>query len=94
MGAGGSHGAGLLLVNGNLDINGGVNWYGIVIVKGAVTYSGGGENNITRAVLSANATVLHVDMGGNISILFCSDALRRVREWVSPLRIAQWREVY
>jgi hypothetical protein len=92
--SGGSHGAGLLLVNGNLEINGGFNWYGIIIVKGGMTYSGGGENNITGAVLSANATVLHVDVGGNISILFCSDALRRVREWVSPLRIVQWREAY
>lgn len=92
--AGGSHGAGILLVDGNLEINGGFEWYGVVIVKGALTYTGGGQKNITGAVLSGNSATLEVDVGGNIGILYCSEALRRLRERVSPLRIAQWREVY
>ena len=92
--AGGSHGAGLLLVDGNLDINGGFEWYGVVIVKGALIYSGGGEKNITGAVLSGDSATLEVDVGGNIGILFCSEVLRRLREWTPPLRIALWREVY
>jgi hypothetical protein len=92
--AGGSHGAGLLLVDGNLEINGGFRWYGVIIVKGALTYSGGGEKNITGAVLSGDSATLEVDVGGNIGILYCSEALRRLREWAPPLRIALWREVY
>jgi hypothetical protein len=91
--AGGCHGEGILLVNGNLEINGGFAWYGIVIATGALTFSGGGEKNITGGVLAGNMTSVEVDVAGNVGILYCSDVLRYLQQRVPTFRIAQWRKL-
>jgi len=92
--AGGSHGAGLLLVNGNLEINGGFNWYGVIIVTGAVDYTGGGQKNVTGAILAGETTTVEVDVGGNANILYCSRAAGFLRGKLPPFIRTQWREVY
>jgi hypothetical protein len=37
-------GYGILIVKGNLQLAGNINWHGIIIVTGVVTASGGGSN--------------------------------------------------
>jgi len=91
--AGGCHGEGILLVNGNLEINGGFAWYGIVIATGALTFSGGGEKNITGGVLAGNMTSVEVDVAGNVGILYCSDVYRYLRQRVPTFRISHWRKL-
>jgi hypothetical protein len=91
--AGGSHGEGILLVNGNLEVNGGFAWYGIVIATGALTFTGGGEKNITGGVLAGNMTSVEVDVAGNVGILYCSDVLRYLRQRVPTFRISHWRKL-
>ncbi len=86
--AGGVTGCGILLVDGDLYVNGGFTWYGMVVATGSITFMGGGEKNISGAVISggsANADVV----GGNTAILRCSAALdpRRV-----PLKVLTWLE--
>ena len=92
--AGGSHGAGLLLVRGNLEINGGFRWYGVIIVTGTFTFTGGGEKNITGAVFTGESPSVASDLGGNVGILYCSDAVRRVNEILPRIRMTQWREMF
>ena len=91
--AGGCHGEGILLVNGNLEINGGFAWYGIVIATGALTFSGGGEKNITGGVLAGNMTSVEVDVAGNVGILYCSDVLQYLQQRVPTFRISHWRKL-
>lgn len=91
--AGGCHGEGILLVNGNLEVNGGFAWYGIVIATGALTFTGGGEKNITGGVLAGNMTSVEVDLAGNVGILYCSDVLRYLRQRVPTFRISHWRKL-
>ena len=49
---GGSRGAGILLIEGNLEIDGGLTWYGIILATGAVSYTGSGQKNVTGGVMA------------------------------------------
>ena len=92
--AGGSHGAGILLVDGNLDLNGGFTWYGHVIVTGALDFTGGGEKNITGGVMTGESPTVEVDVGGNAAIIYCSGVQFQLENLVTPVRMTRWREVY
>jgi hypothetical protein len=75
----GSIGNGILVVDGNLDIHGGLQFYGLVIVKGVVSFTGGGANptNIYGAVLAGQSSVVDTTLGGSAVIDFDSCALNR-----------------
>jgi PilX N-terminal len=90
--AGGSHGAGILLVNGNLELNGGFKWYGVIIVTGALDYTGGGQKNVTGGIMAGETTTVQLDVGGNAGIINCSSATKKIK--VAPLKITQWREMF
>ena len=91
---GGSHGAGLLLIEGNHEINGGFAWYGVILATGAVDHTGGGEKNITGGIMSgANATI-EVDIGGNSGIIYCSVVSNKLKDIIPPLKITRWREIF
>ena len=92
--AGGTRGAGILLVDGNLDLSGGFTWYGEIIVTGALNFSGGGEKNVTGGILAGESATVNTDVGGNVGILYCSDAVGKLRNGIPPYKIASWREVY
>lgn len=89
--AGQSSGCGILLVNGDLDINGGFHWYGAIIVTGSVIFSGGGEKNVTGGILAGGS--VSADMvGGDASIVYCSQALNQTP--YLPLKTLRWAELF
>jgi len=92
--AGGSHGGGILLVDGNLEINGGFKWYGLVIATGTLDFTGGGEKNITGGVMTGESATVEVDVGGNAAIINCSAVQSQLENRVTPVRMTRWREVY
>jgi hypothetical protein len=92
--AGDSHGAGILLVEGNLEINGEFTWYGIILATGAVNYTGGGEKNVTGGIISGENTSIEVDIDGNAGILSCSAVSNRLKDIIPPLKITRWREIF
>jgi hypothetical protein len=54
-------GSGILIVDGDLEINGGLSWYGLILVRGQVSFTGGGAQkvNMYGAILAGkdvNAT--------------------------------------
>lgn len=85
----GESGCGILLVEGDLDIQGGFNWYGLIIIKGALTFAGGGGEFITGSVLSGGA--LDNTAGGGTSIIYCSTAMSETTENM-PLITLSWEE--
>ena len=74
---GGVGGCGILLVKGDLEVHGGFSWHGMVITTGSVTFTGGGGNkNITGAVIAGGSTIADTDtVGGNANIIYCSTAI-------------------
>ena len=91
--AGGSHGAGVLLVDGNLELNGGFTWYGVIVVMGALDYTGGGEKNVTGGVLTGESATIEVDVGGNAAIIYCSRVADQLKDKVSPFKMTKWAEI-
>lgn len=85
---GGVSGCGILLVEGDLYVNGGFTWYGMVVATGSISFLGGGEKNISGAVVSGGSTVADV-VGGNTAILRCSAALNPKS---IPLKVLTWME--
>ena len=89
--AGDSHGAGILLVEGNLEIDGGFTWYGVILVTGAVAYTGDGQKNVTGGIMSGgNATI---EVAENAGIIYCSAVSNKLRDIIPPVKISRWREV-
>jgi PilX N-terminal len=91
---GDSRGAGILLIEGNLEINGGFTWYGVILVTGAVRYTGGGQKNVTGGVIAAGNAATGIDIDGNTSIIYCSGVSERLKEVVPPFKITRWRELF
>jgi hypothetical protein len=91
--SGGTQGCGMLLVQGDLEINGGFSWYGPVLVTGSVSYTGGGNKNISGALISGEAATVNVEdvIGGNATILNCSQAITdAVRN--RPVLVLNWTQ--
>jgi hypothetical protein len=41
-----ANGAGILIVDGDLEVNGGLNWYGLILVRGKVSFTGGAGQSV------------------------------------------------
>ncbi len=89
-----SHGAGILLVEGNLEINGGFTWYGIILATGAVGYTGGGKKNLTGGVMASGGPTKGIGIDENTGIVYCSAVSNRLKEIVPPFKITRWREIF
>ena len=94
--AGQSHGAGILLVDGNLTISGGFQWYGMIVVTGVLSFTGGAEKNVTGSIMAGETATVDSETvtGGNIGIMNCSGATKKLKEGLPPLKMTWWREVY
>lgn len=81
-------GCGVLLVQGDLEIHGSFFWYGPIIVTGSITYTGGGNKNVTGSVLSGSAVTADV-IGGNANLVWCSEAVKQPTDQM-PLNVLNW----
>ncbi len=75
------------MVDGDLDVNGGFSWYGVVLVSGMVKYTGGGGKNVTGGVVSGDSMMNLTDesvTGGGTNIVYCSSAVNNLTQ-NSPL---------
>jgi len=90
------NGAGILMVDGDLDIAGGFNWFGLVITTGAVKFSGNGNRNITGGVITGESADLGDDATfiGGIGIFYCSKMQDWLKQKVKPTRKLAWREIF
>jgi hypothetical protein len=86
----GTTGCGLLLVEGDVEIDGDFAWYGAVLVTGSLHLTGGGSKQVTGGIVVAGAARL--DEGDETSLVYCSEAIVQQTR-VMPLRILTWRDV-
>ena len=92
----GGAGQGILLVNGDLDVSGGVEFYGPVIVLGTIRSTGTG-GHIYGGVMSSNANLGTVLVSGNSVVNYSSCTIARALQGVSlatPLGERSWAQLY
>lgn len=87
--SGGVTGCGVLVVEGDLEVHGNFFWYGVIIVTGSVTFTGGGNKNVTGAVFSGEDTDGDV-VGGNANIIYCGAATNGLEN--HALLILTWKD--
>jgi len=80
------------MVEGDLAVHGGFSWYGVVLVTGSITFTGGGGKNVTGAML-AGGTVSADLVGGDANIVYCSGAVNNQTQYV-PLITLRWVELF
>ncbi len=80
----------MLLIDGDLELHGSFSRHGIVIVSGSIIFTGGGNKNITGALMAGGPTAGDV-VGGNTNIRYCSTAIADQTE-TKPFKLLRWLE--
>jgi hypothetical protein len=83
-------GCGILLVEGDLVMHGNFSWYGAIVVTGSVTFTGGGNKNVTGAILSGGSVDADL-VGGNAVVVYCSSAVQNATE-SQPMQVLSWKD--
>ncbi|MGD9973714.1 MAG: hypothetical protein AB7S77_11705, partial [Desulfatirhabdiaceae bacterium] len=83
-------GYGTLLVEGDLELGGGFEWKGLVLVTGVLTFNGGGAGVNIRGAVLANQTV---SINGGLDIKYDSCMVDKALS-SQDLKIISWREIY
>jgi hypothetical protein len=92
----GDMGQGILLVEGNLSVQGGFQFYGIVIVRGQLKTTGTG-GHFNGAVMAANVDLGQNLVSGNSTIQYSSCAINMSLNASAPavrVRDRAWAELY
>jgi hypothetical protein len=89
-------GQGVLLVDGDLDVAGNFEFVGVVIVKGTFSASHG-TNSIYGAVMSSNADLDQITIGGTPTVRYSSCGVSRALAAAAgavPLAQRSWLQLY
>lgn len=92
----GARGQGILLVDGDLEISGGFEFYGPVIVRGRIKTTGTG-GKLNGGVMAANVQLDQNTVLGDATIIYSSCAVEKaIAGAANPRRISQraWTEVH
>jgi hypothetical protein len=94
-----AQGSGILIVDGDLEINGGLNWYGLLLVRGKVSFTGGAgqSTNLFGAVLAGQDidSSKPVDtFGGSINFHYDTCALANNGGTRPPILLATHELMY
>lgn len=80
----GNSGAGVLIIDGDLDVHGGLQFYGLILVRGQINFTGGGSQkvNLFGAILAgqdvtAQDIAIGDTIGGSFSFTYDSCALKQ-----------------
>ena len=90
-GSGLVEGGGLLIVDGDFNCSGQLLWYGLVLVLGDITFTGGGAGIHIFGSVMVQGGVSNPGVGGNADIVFSSEALGRLAQFM-PYVVYNWRE--
>ena len=88
-------GYGILVVKGNLQLAGNIDWHGIIIATGVVTASGGGSNskNIQGQIYSGTSSLGDTTVSGSVTIGYNSCDVKRALS-SQPLKVVNWKQNY
>ena len=97
--SGSGEGQGILLVEGNLTVQGRIDFYGPVIVTGGVDVRGTGSDDVKfyGGILAQNVTLDDSRLTGNATVNYSSCAIRRALQGSAvptPLDQRSWAQLY
>ncbi len=85
-------GAGFWVIDGDLDIGGTLIFTGIIIVRGKVSFSGGGSGTqVTGAIISSEAPVIDFTVTGTTDIFYSSGAVSAASRAASRYLLRAWQ---
>jgi len=95
----GDQGQGVLLVDGDLSIQGSVVFYGIVLVQGSMKTAGGGSTDahFYGAVMASNVDLELNSLAGNATLQYSKCAVTNAMEGtqvVTPVRSRAWAQLF
>jgi hypothetical protein len=62
------------------------------VVTGSITFTGGGEKNVTGAMLAGGTAAVDI-VGGNANIIYCSTAISQQTDNM-PMITLRWAEIF
>ncbi|MDO8667052.1 MAG: pilus assembly PilX N-terminal domain-containing protein [Gemmatimonadales bacterium] len=92
----GGYGQGILLVSGDLDVQGGFEFYGPVIIRGSLRTSGTG-GHFNGGLMAANVDLELTSVLGDAVITYSSCAIARALQFNAPGRLLaqrSWAELF
>ena len=92
----GTKGDGVLIINGDLTVDGGLQYYGLILVKGAIHFTGGGSApvNLYGAILAGDSVNATDAIGGSFDFHYSSCALRQSAPQTPPKLLATHEVVF
>jgi hypothetical protein len=83
-------GYGILVVDGNFECAGNLDWHGLIIVGGDIVLSGGGSKTIYGSVVGmGNAEALN----GSVDIQYDCNVLKDLQDEHSRYKMTSWRQL-
>ena len=86
-----SDGYGILLVNGNLEVQGNFLWHGLIIINGDFRFSGGGNKAIYGAVIATGSAIR---MDGGVDIYYDCTSLSKLHGNLSSYKKLWWYQPF
>jgi hypothetical protein len=86
-------GQGILFVDGSLVVRGGLEWFGVVLVRGRLTLVGDVSNEIAiwGAVMADDSVLLQGPAGGSIAIRYSKCAITKALETIATVAMLRAR---
>jgi hypothetical protein len=88
----GAVGSGILIIDGDLDLHGGLAFYGLILVKGTVDFTGGANDNVNTYGAFLNGKDIQAtnidSLGGSVVIQYDSCALNSYKTNRPPTTIS------
>jgi hypothetical protein len=86
-------GQGILLVDGDLAVQGSYEWFGVVIVKGSLKTAGGGSTDahFWGMVMAQNVDLELQNLSGNATLNYSKCAIIQALEWTGTVALARSR---
>jgi len=82
-------GKGILFVDGNLEVGGGIGWEGMIIVNGEIRVNGGGGLTTTGSVAAWGDVLLN----GSVAIKYDCEVISNLLNEYSGYRMTSWRQM-
>jgi len=93
----GVQGQGILLVDGDLNVQGSYEWFGITIIQGDLKSAGGSDAHFWGGVMSRNADLSLISLSGKATLNYSSCSIQRALQASSVptmMRSRGWVQLY